>query len=208
MSDLIKKDPVAVPVSQYGKTILNVEKVDKVQTNQYYMTPPNTLPGMPGYKPQELKFSEDYYNLIVFEQEPEISNSYVHITLRKDRCLVEEAYIAPELKEKYYRLTEENIEELKNFLCIFASENKGIGQTDADHLATVGFITDIKIGSNCIEIYYIPRFAISQERLNETASTFGICGKYKRYNELNHSHWSVKAINLSKAIHNTGLSPI
>ncbi len=209
MSDLIKKDSSVAPITQTGRTILNIEKVETVQYNsQIIMTPPNTLPGTPGYNPQELKFSEDYYNLIVYEQDSEIFRSPGHITLNKDICLVEESYISPELKEKYFRLTEENIKELKSFLCIFASENKYPGKTEDNHYAVVGYLLDIKIRSNGIEIYYVPKFGIPQARLNEVLTDFGICGKPNRFNELNHSHWSVKAINLSEAIHNTGLSPI
>lgn len=203
MSDLIKKDSSVAPITQTGKTILNIEKVETVQYNsQVIMTPPNTLPGIRGCRPQERNIMYDYYNLIVYDDDPDLFIQQRHITLPKERCLVEEANITPELKEKYYRLTENNIEELKSYPCIFASVNKSYGETDDDHYAAVGYLSDIKIRNNGIELYcnYLI-LGISQARLNEVLPTFGIRGKSSRYNELNHSHWTVKAINLREALH-------
>ena len=68
-------------------------------------------------------------------------------------------------------------------------------------------LTDIKNRSNGIELYFHPLFAISQARISELLFELGICGKYRRFNELNHSHWSVKAIDLMEVLSDAGLNP-
>lgn len=202
MDDLIRKDATELSVKQRADKLYNIEKIGQFthNSNNYFMVS-KTDQDTPYYGPVKINFSPDYYNLIVYGDDPGIFMQSGHITLTKDRCLVEDAYILPELKEKYYRLTEANIEELKTFLCIFASENKYYGWTYDEHIARIGILEDIKIRSNGIELYYQPSSFISQARLNEVLSMFDIKGKYERSNELNHTHWTVKAINLKEAIH-------
>lgn len=155
MDELIKKEKTKAPVEQHADNIYNIDNIKSFQPsiNQFIVISSNSIPGLPGFKLHERKKSFDHYNLIVYGDDPEVFRQQGHITLEKDRCLVEDAYISPEQKEKYYRLTEENIEELKSFPCIFASENKYYGKTDNNHYAFVGYLEDVKIRSNGIELY-------------------------------------------------------
>ena len=210
-NEIVPKNPSLPSVSssasiqQDAEKIYNIDNIQAFHNHTSQILISTGLPGMPGYKPTPLTYSKDYYHLIVYGQEPLLTDC--HITLEKCRCLVEEANIAPELKARYSPLTAEIIEELKGFLCILACENKHGGWTDEDHYASVAQLTDIKNRSNGIELYFHPLFAVPQARISELVFELGICGKYRKYNELNHSHWSVKQIDLIEVLRDHELLP-
>jgi hypothetical protein len=203
-NELINKESGLPAIPQQAEKIYNVDNIQNFHhTSQFFMM--GGLPGMPGAAPTPITYSHDYYNLIVYGQEPLLTDC--HITLEKDRCLVELKHITEELRDRFSPLTTEIIEELKGFLCILACENKYYGWTDEDHYAAVAQLTDIKNRSNGIELYLHPLFAVSQARISERVFELGIAGRYKRYNELNHSHWTVKEIDLMEVLNDAGLNP-
>lgn len=203
-NEIIKPQTGLTATPQHAEKIYNVDHIQNFnQTSQFFLT--GGLPGMPNTKMRPLSFSRDYYNLVVYGQEP--MSSDCHITLEKSRCLVEEGAITDELRERFSPLTPEIIDELKGFLCILACENHHYGWTDEDHYAAIAQMVDIKNRSNGIELYFHPLFAVSQARINEHLFELGICGKYHKFNELNHSHWTVKAIDLMEVLCDTGLNP-
>ena len=53
----------------------------------------------------------------------------------------------------------------------------------------------------------ITRLIAAQERISQLVFELGICGRYKRFNELNHSHWTVKEIDLMEVLGDAGLNP-
>ena len=202
--DLIQRSQGELTTSQQAENIYNVDNIQNFHhTSQFFMM--GGLPGMPATVPTPITYSRDYYNLIVYGQEPMLTDC--HITFEKRRCLVEDDNIAPELKARYSPLTPEIIEELKSFLCILACENKYNGWTDENHFASVAQITGLKNRSNGIELYLHPLFAVPQARISELVFELGICGRYRRFNELNHSHWSVKQIDLMEVLNDAGLNP-
>ena len=83
----------------------------------------------------------------------------------------------------------------------------GNGWTDEGHYASVAQLTDIKNRSNGIELYFHPLFAVPQERISQLVFELGICGRYRKFNELNHSHWTVKEIDLMEVLGDAGLNP-
>lgn len=202
--DLILKNQGELATPQQAEKIYNVDNIQNFHhTSQIFVM--GGLPGMPGAAPTPVTYSHDYYSLIVYGSEPMLTDG--HITFEKDRCLVEDANIAPELKERFSPLTAEIIEELKGFLCIIASENHYYGWTDEDHYASVAQLVDVKNRSDGIEVYFHPLFAVPQAKISELLFELGICGKYKRFNELNHSHWTVKQIDLMEVLNDAGLNP-
>lgn len=193
------------PIHQQAEKIVNVGHADTVQTNNtFFFT--TGLPGMPGYAPIPTSFSMDRYNLIVYGQEPFTTDC--HITFEKRRCLVERDNISDELRQLYSPLTPEAMTDLKSFLCLLLSENRHSGWTDEDHYGCVAQLVDIKNRTNGIELYLHPLFAVPQARISELIHDLGICGKYKRFNELNHSHWTVKEIDLMEVLNDAGLNPL
>jgi len=203
--DLIKQDTGLVPqIPQTAKTIYNIDEIKNFNhTSQIFVM--GGLPGMPNATPTQITYSRDYYNLIVYGDEPMLTDC--HITLDKDRCLVELQHITEELRDRFSPLTPEIIEELKGFLCILACENRHYGWTDEDHFASIALLTDVKNRSNGIELYFHPIFAVPQAKLSEKVFELGLSGRYKRYNELNHSHWTVKKIDLMEVLDDAGLNP-
>jgi len=203
--DLIKQDTGLVPqIPQTAKTIYNIDEIKNFNhTSQIFVM--GGLPGMPNAAPTQITYSRDYYNLIVYGDEPMLTDC--HITLDKDRCLVELQHITEELRDRFSPLTPEIIEELKGFLCILACENRHYGWTDEDHFASIALLTDVKNRSNGIELYFHPIFAVPQAKLSEKVFELGLSGRYKRYNELNHSHWTVKKIDLMEVLDDAGLNP-
>ena len=206
-NDLTKpnRSELAPSVQQDAQKIFNIDTIKQFTNQPTQIFTSTGLPGTPGYKATPLSFSRDYYNLIVYGQEPMLADG--HITYEKKRCLVEDDNIAPELKAKYSPLTPEIIEELKTFPCILASENHHAGWTDDNHFASFAQLVEVKNRSNGIELYYHPLFGIPQKRINELIFEFGICGKYRHSNELNHSHWSIKAIDLYEVLSEASLFP-
>ena len=203
-NDLIQKPPAELASPQRAEKIYNVDTIQNFHhTSQFFMM--GGLPGMPGAAPTPISYSRDYYNLVVYGQEPMLTDC--HITLEKNRCLVEDAHITPELKERFSPLTPQICEELKGFLCLLACENHHYGWTDADHYASIAQLTDIKNRSNGIELYFHPIFVVQQARISELIFELGMNGRYKRYNELNHSHWTVKEIDLVEVLGDAGLNP-
>ena len=204
-NDIIKEQAGISTLPQQAEKIYNLEKIQNFHhTSQFFMM--GGLPGIPGVTPTQITYSRDYYNLIVYGQEPLLTDC--HITFEKDRCLVEPKHITEELRDRFSPLTAEIIEELKGFLCILACENKHYGWTDEDHYAAVAQLTDVKNRSNGIELYLHPLFAVSQARISERIFKLGIAGRYKRYNELYHSHWTVKEIDLIEVFDDAGLNPL
>ena len=203
-NEIIKQQPGLPAIPQQAEKIYNVDHIQNVHhISQVFLM--GGLPGMPGSQPTPVSFSRDYYNLVVYGQEPMLSDC--HITLEKSRCLVEKGNITDELRDRFSPLTPEIIDELKGFLCILACENHYYGWTDEDHYASVAQLVDIKNRSNGIELYFHPLFAVPQARISELLFELGICGKYRKFNELNHSHWTVKEIDLMEVLGDVGLNP-
>lgn len=199
-------DPDAKPaIRQEAEKIYNIDQIGEFHSHTSQILISSGLPGMPGYTATPLTYSRDYYNLIVFGQEPMLTDC--HVTIEKKRCLVEPDNITEKLRDRFSPLTAEIIEELKGFLCLLASENRHYGWTDEDHYASVAQLTDIKNRSNGIELYFHPLFAVPQARISELVFELGICGQIGKFNELNHGHWTVKEIDLMEVLGDAGLNP-
>lgn len=178
-------------IEQYAeKSIYNVNAIEKFNAEQLLI-----VNGVSDRR------SSDYYNLIVYGCEPWFKKQN-HITFTRDRVL--DYYIEPELRARYASLSQDAIHELKTFFCIFAYENTRGRWTNPDQEAAVGHLTEIKKRSNGIEIYFYPLFSVNQQRLNDLSFELGIIGS-KGINELSHTHWTVKEINLIEVLQDNGM---
>ena len=197
--------PSAVTTVQEAEKIINIGSVEAYHQHLTQVFIPTGLPGTPGYRLNPVNFSRDYYNLIICGKDPMLSDGT--LTMPKDICLVEEDNIAPALKECFSPLSAEALEQLKSYPCILAGENRHPGWTDEDQPAAVAQLLDIRNHSNGIDLTFHLIFAFPQCRISELLEELGICGKKGTFNELNHSHWSVKQVDLLQVLTAHGLNP-
>jgi len=147
--------------------------------------------------------SNEYYSLFVIGDETFDGTFFM---VEKDRALTIAEGIATEISEKYAKLDDAAIMEIKTFPALFMSENHQYGRTDPDHRAYFGFITDIKVQDNGIKIYFNKYLPIPQQLLNENMSRLAIKGK-SGFNELNRTHWAIKRIDLLHELKAAALVP-
>ena len=146
--------------------------------------------------------SHEYYNLFVQFEETFYDQGHFYVT--KDRAL-NSKLTSDYIRDKVNGLEPEAIEQIKTFPAIFCSENHEMGKTDDDQMAYYGLVTDVKVQDNGIKIYYRVLNALQQKILNENLFDLGIDGNDK-FNELNHTHWAIKRIDLVTTLKEIGVS--
>lgn len=146
----------------------------------------------------------EYYSLFVIDDEI-FNDEYFFI--EKERSLTISEGVSPDIFNRFARLNENAILQIKTFPSLFASENHQYGRTDSDHQAYFGIVNDIKIQENSLKIYFQKLSSIPQQRLNEIAPNLAIKGS-SFLNELNRTHWTIKKINLVKELCDAGFKGI
>jgi predicted nucleotide-binding protein len=116
----------------------------------------------------------------------------------RSRAITHHEYTVPEISNRYGALEQETIDQLKIFPSVFAYEENG-------KEARVGYINDIKLQSQTIEIDFefdriIP--AIAPGKLNLHKLSFGIASDF----ELRRTHWALKDVDLFVELVKTGLA--
>lgn len=146
--------------------------------------------------------NKDYYNLFIISNE-EYDGEY--FVVPSERVL--SSGTTDETKSKFYPLTSETIETIKSMPSIFASENHEYGKTDSNHFAIYGLVTDIKVVSAGLRIYFkeLGPVKVPQQLLNEKISQLDIYGT-TYLNELNRTHWAIKNIDLIQELKNEGIN--
>lgn len=204
-NDLIKNTNKEKTLAQQeAERIYNIDNIGtmKADISNYYFQ--SGIPGLPGTHYTPVTFSDSFYNLIICEEI--ISQDTRMVVLNKRHCLVEDDNIEATIKERFSSLTPEVTAEILSFPCIFANRNAFEGRAGEQQYAVFARLTKIESNEDCIKLYFLPYFAIPQSRLSLLNSELGICGKYGRFNEWNHCHWTIKAKNLRKVINEAGLN--
>lgn len=106
----------------------------------------------------------------------------------RDRAIKVNEYTVAEIADKYASLTDQNIEALKSFPCIFANEG-------TDGFFRIGYINDLRLRSEDLIISYkfdliIP--PLPMQKLFENKLTFDIYYDF----EFSRSHWALKDVDL------------
>lgn len=189
-------------VNQQAEKIVNVNRAESVTTgnitnNMYFAAGNHMQQVVSG----NFGTSHDYYNLFVQFDEEFFSQGHFYVS--KDRALNTQL-TSDYIREKINELDPESIEKIKTFPAIFCSENHQMGKTDDEQLAYYGLVTDVKVQDNGIKIYYRVLNPIKQQTLNEHLFDLGIDGN-DRFNELNHTHWAIKRIDLVTTLREIGL---
>lgn len=145
-----------------------------------------------------------YYNLFVLYHDVDLSTGY--FIMQKDRVL-EKGWIQEEIRQRYAGLTSADIEELKTFPAIIVNENTNFGETREGQLATIAAITGIRVQENGVKVHFQPRFYISQNQLTQSAERFAL-GRPVGVCSLNHTHWSIKNIDLFEELREANIELI
>jgi hypothetical protein len=212
---LILPNQIPVSVAQTGDKNTSIAHADNLTVNNIFqitslpIAPSNDTVtwALPRQKKDEPKTSRsasfDFYNLFVGG-----SNGYLlsnnRILMHKDRCLKGQSAI----DAKYAILDEGAIEEIKTFPSLFMEENTMYdGRTNPEQEAIFGFITGIKLQQNeFVCISFNPVSKINQQKLNYIAVYLDLYTG-KGLTELNHTHWSIKNINLFEELIKADLLP-
>lgn len=142
------------------------------------------------------------YNLFVIDGE---AFNEPYFLIDKDRALTISEGISEKLSAQYAPLTPEIIAVIKTYPSLFTSKNRQYRNTDADHLASFGMVTDVKVLESSIKIYFQRFCTLPQQSLNKAASIFAI-HEASATNELDRAHWAIKEINLIESLKAIGVS--
>lgn len=144
--------------------------------------------------------SRDYYNLFVIGSE-EITERF---TMPIDRSLRGES----ETVKKFADLSTESIKMIKTFPSLFMNENTRYGgKTALEKEAYYGFVTDLRIQENgFIKIRFRCDAKVNQQKINDIADLLDI-HQGSGVMELNHTHWTIKYVDLIDELIVAGLLP-
>ncbi len=161
----------------------------------------NTIPmqvGMGCVNQVQITFDNNFYNLFVVD-DIDLNGSF--FTIPKEKALTES--VAKDIRSTLAILSPEAIEQVKSYPAIFASQNKSYGATDKEHLAYLGFISDVRVERTAIKVFFTKLNAFPQQYINERIADFGLEG-VPAYNELDNTHWSVKNLNVVEVLRSAG----
>jgi len=178
----------AVMIPNYGTINLQVTQ----------QTAPMPFFGGNMYIPQRIE--REYYNLFVLGGE-EFDKAYVKV--QRDRALNQ--YMSQETMDKFSKLTESNVAQIKMMPSLFMAENSKYGKADENQRVIYGFIPDIKIYDSFIKVYFCGyKIDIPQQKLNELLEELQLVGNNK-FNELNRTHWAIKRCDLIQELREAGV---
>jgi len=149
--------------------------------------------------PSAITVDRSYYNLFVTFNADFSKNT--PFQMHSDRILTE--YMDDNLKKEFSTLSDEVINKVKTFPCIFANENHMYGYTDEEQTLGYGFIKNIQFRQRGIKVYPQVLYLLPQQRLNEELFGLDICGNSK-FNEFNHTHWCIKKVDLISELREMG----
>lgn len=147
---------------------------------------------------QGVTFNYDCFSLFVIGTEQYDEPCFI---VPKDRALTEST--SQEIKNRCASLSPEAVSIIKTFPAIFCSENHHYANTDPDHMAYYGYVTEIKVQDNGIKVYFTKLNQLPQQVLIDLSEELCIGGA-KAYTELARTHWAIKRINLIEVLERAG----
>lgn len=195
-SNLSLQEPTSF--TQNGNNNAQINYADKVQRIINFILPGDT--GDNSNLLTQWVLDPSFYNLFVIGKEDFKGNYFI---VPKEHALTES--IAADIKFKYATLSSTAISKIRTYPAIFANKNKGLGCTDAEHEAYFGAVCDVKIQENGIKIYHKCLAHLPQQKLNNLACKLGI-QKAASCNEFDHTHWTIKNINIIKEFKNADIN--
>lgn len=134
--------------------------------------------------------TEELYNLLISGNENAWESNSLIFDL--DRCIVE--YTEKDLIDRFAKLGKNEVNEIKNFPCIFAYEDY------CNKDAFVGYIKDIIVRQIGVKITFEKVEVLSKESLHKLQFELDIQDW-----EFNRTHWAIKKVNLYKELQSIGI---
>ena len=194
-------------VNMQAKKLVNIAHADSVTTGDIttnvYVLPGNQgLQGISGLS----GMNHEYYNLFVgFAEESDYRDHPIGSFIALKERSLNSSFTSDYIRDEVNDLNPNAIARIKTFPSIFCEENHLYGKTDNEQSAYYGIVTDVKIQDNGIKIFYRILNEIKQQVFNDNLFNLGIDGNNK-FNELNHTHWAIKRIDLVDALKEIGVS--
>lgn len=132
----------------------------------------------------------ELYNLLISGNENAWESNSIIFDL--DRCIVE--YTEKDLIDRFVKLGKDEVNEIKNFPCIFAYEDY------CNKDAFVGYIKDIIVRQIGVKIIFEKVEVLSIKILHKLQFELDIQDW-----EFNRTHWAIKKVNLYKEMQSIGI---
>lgn len=189
-------------VNQYGEKSVHIGQVDNMSQNVFVIPMVQQLANGT-IQPVNKQLNTSCYHLFVLGGENFIDN---HFIISPERALCQ--YWTNEvLREKYGKLTDECIDELKTFPALFVPETAGYyAKASEEQQAFWGILEDIRIQDNGIKIRYKSIWPIPLQNICNIGFELGIMDLTKAISELNRTHWAIKNINLMEELKDANIS--
>lgn len=137
--------------------------------------------------------SREFYNLFVIgsgEHFESLDGSFLVMSKRAME------YTDKDIHDRLIYLTEADRAEIQTYPSLFMAENADYGKAGPDQIAYFGRAIEIRPhGDQHIKVKYHFIKDIPQQRMNELLTELNIAGS-TRFNELNHTHWAIKRVDL------------
>lgn len=188
--------PTPVTLTQTGDSNTQIGYVGQFQ--QVVLLQGNRRSRIPMIR-QDVVFNYDCFNLFVIGNETYDGDCFM---VPKNKALTEST--PGDIRELCASMSPIAISAIKSFPAVFCSKNRHYAKTDPDHMAYYGYVTDVQIQDNGIQISFQPLVQFPQQVLIDLSNELCIDGA-KSYTELCHTHWAIKRSNLVEALERAGV---
>jgi len=145
------------------------------------------------------ELNREYYNLFVIGGE---KFDGINFTVPKTKALV--ASIEPDVKKRFFNLHDDRVvEQILRLPSLFMSENADYMKSYPGQKALLGCVTELTVEPNNIRFSFYAYAQVYQQRITDISKNLGIMGN-PGCSELNNTHWTIKRIDLMKALTKIG----
>lgn len=196
-AEITEATPISTPMSftQTGNNGTQVGHADTVNNNFNVSVVDTSAFNSDGtINKTSTQLSHEYYNLFVLGRDTQFDGLIGSFIVQSDRVL-EKGYTEEKIRNQFIYLTEVDRETIKTYPALFMSENREYGEASANQMAYWGRVTNIYAHGKDTKIKYHFLKEIPQQKLNELSSELCLA-RARSFNELNHTHWAIKNVNL------------
>jgi hypothetical protein len=114
-------------------------------------------------------------------------------------------YIDPKVKKKFFNIRDDAVvEKILTLPSLFMAENADYMRSRTGAKAILGIVTNLEILPTTIEVSFEPMTKIFQQSITDISAKLALPGN-PGISELNHTHWTIKPIDLIAVLTENGL---